>query len=266
MKRRCLSVLQGHKKSCKLDNIVHVYPKLYKGVLLQRYKRFLADIKLDDGEIITAYCPNTGPMVGLLDKENAPVCLTHSDDKKRKLAYTVEMIQVTNQLNNAVWVGVHSSMANRMVQTALEKGLLPELGSFSSIQREFKHVKGSRIDFVLDSETFVEVKSVTLANATQCAEFPDTVSKRAQKHVQELIELQKKHQTAAVFLVQRGDCTTFAPSTRLDPTFSTLCARAKDSGVKLLGYSCTLHVDADEGYVTLDYALPLDPSYTASRI
>ncbi|KAG7390805.1 hypothetical protein PHYPSEUDO_006627 [Phytophthora pseudosyringae] len=293
------------------------YPNLVPARLLRRYKRFLADVVLLDGavdggesvetntatevdggahagaqEVVTVYCPNTGPMLGLLDGlPNARVQLSRSDDPKRKYAYTLEMIQVHNGERD-VWVGVHSTSANRMVEQALASRWLAELGNYDSVRREVKFAKNSRVDFVLTTnaedgsvahEKYVEVKSVTLAlegsgaTSPRCAVFPDTVSTRAQKHVTELTELLstkakakatdgKENETAApklsgaiVFLVQRDDCSEFAASIQHDKKFAELCAVAAQSGIQLLGYSCSLEPDEanNSGAVRLLGPLPL---------
>ncbi|KAG6610619.1 Sugar fermentation stimulation protein [Phytophthora cinnamomi] len=270
------------------------YPNLVPARLIRRYKRFLADVVLLDGaakdgsantseaggeeeEVITVYCPNTGPMVGLLDGlPNARVQLSKSSDPKRKYAYTLEMIQIHNGERD-VWVGVHSTSANRMVEKALASRWFPELGDYDSVRREVKFAKNSRVDFVLTTnaedgsvthEKYVEVKSVTLAlggsgeDPSRCAVFPDTVSTRAQKHVMELTELLSANKRskkgteeedieavgpklsgAIIFVIQRDDCTEFAPSIQHDKKFAELCAVAAKSGIDLLGYSCALKPD-----------------------
>ncbi|CAI5735892.1 unnamed protein product [Hyaloperonospora brassicae] len=301
------------------------YPNLIPARLLRRYKRFLADVVLlspdtvdgdqstagtacgkevagtaatgdDEGavdEVVTVYCPNTGPMVGLLDGlPNARVQLSKSSDPKRKYAYTLEMIQIHNG-ERKVWVGVHSTSANRMVEQALTSRWLAELGHYDSVRREVKFAKSSRVDFVLVTnaedgsvahEKYVEVKSVTLSmegcgqSVSRCAVFPDTVSTRAQKHVVELTELlstngkaqvHQKSETATpersvaiVFLVQRDDCHAFAPSIQHDKKFAELCAIAATSGVQLLAYACALEPDESNGSgaVRLVEALPLHES------
>uniref|UniRef100_M4C0N9 Sugar fermentation stimulation protein homolog n=1 Tax=Hyaloperonospora arabidopsidis (strain Emoy2) TaxID=559515 RepID=M4C0N9_HYAAE len=241
-------------------------------------------------EVVTVYCPNTGPMVGLLDKlPNARVQLSKSSNPKRKYAYTLEMIQIHNGDRN-VWVGVHSSSANRMVEQALTSRWLTELGRYDSVRREVKFAKGSRVDFVLVTnaedgsiahEKYVEVKSVTLSvrgggqATSRCAVFPDTVSTRAQKHVVELTELlltnskaqvdqESKRATpersgAIIFLIQRDDCHAFAPSIEHDRKFAELCVTAASSGVQLLAYACALEPDElnGSGAVRLLKALPL---------
>ncbi|KAF1319708.1 Sugar fermentation stimulation protein, partial [Globisporangium splendens] len=291
--------------------IVYQYGHLVPGRLIKRYKRFLADIELidadsvhdDDGpvneaNVVTVYCPNTGPMVGLLDLPNARVQLSKSDDPKRKYQYTLEMIQVDNG-ERRVWVGVHSALANRMVETALASQWFSELAGFTSFQREVKFAKNSRVDFVLSAtdgdvtrRKYVEVKSVSFAHPVQleqqqqqqqakvsasslnvddsepagdttsfCALFPDTISTRAQKHVEELTELitGAENTTATIiFLVQRDDCHHFAPSFLHDIKFAALCDQAAANGVELLAYSCALEPQEamQTGHVRLLRALP----------
>uniref|UniRef100_A0AAV1UQH2 Sugar fermentation stimulation protein n=1 Tax=Peronospora matthiolae TaxID=2874970 RepID=A0AAV1UQH2_9STRA len=306
------------------------YPNLVPARLLRRYKRFLADVVLvqETGtdkcaaeappgkklvntsgtgdeedvsvdEVVTVYCPNTGPMVGLLDElPNARVQLSKSGNPKRKYAYTLEMIQIHNGDRN-VWVGVHSSSANCMVEQALTSRWFTELGPYDSVRREVKFAKGSRVDFVLVTnaedgsvahEKYVEVKSVTLSvggcgqASSRCAVFPDTVSTRAQKHVVELTELlstnskiqveqESKRATpersgAIIFLVQRDDCHAFAPSIKHDRKFAELCMTAASSGVQLLAYACALEPDElnGSGAVRLLKALPLHDGAILDRM
>ncbi|CAH0487552.1 unnamed protein product [Peronospora farinosa] len=298
------------------DKILLKYPNLIPARLIRRYKRFLADVVLldgiakdetveivdknlgtksdgdgiiDDEEVVTVYCPNTGPMVGLLEGlPNARVQLSKSSDPKRKYAYTLEMIQINNGERD-VWVGVHSTSANRMIEQALTSRWLTELGHYDSVRREVKFANNSRVDFVLTTnakdgtivhEKYVEVKSVTLAmdgrgkSSSRCAVFPDTVSTRAQKHVTELTDLLStttkglgnRKETAThkvsgtiVFLVQRDDCTAFAPSIQHDKKFAELCAIAAKSGIQILAYACALEPDETKksGTVRLLESLPL---------
>ncbi|TDH71533.1 hypothetical protein CCR75_002174 [Bremia lactucae] len=268
------------------------YPNLVPARLIRRYKRFLADvvlldktskIELTDQEEVTVYCPNTGPMVGLLDGlPNTRVQLSKSDDPKRKYAYTLEMIQIHNG-DKLVWVGVHSALANRMVEQALTLRWLTELGDYDTVRREVKFAKNSRVDFVLTAkaddgtvlhEKYVEVKSVTLAlesscsSVSRCAVFPDTVSSRAQKHVKELTELvstkarnyaksNENVSVAIVFIVQREDCHMFTPSIHYDKQFASLCSLAANSGIQLLCYSCGLTIDESSASGTVKLLGPL---------
>ncbi|CAH0474506.1 unnamed protein product [Peronospora belbahrii] len=311
LKKRILNNSNDHKVLLKYSNLVPARR-------LRRYKRFLADVVLlneikkdegveavgekkwvaeDDGsvelnatEIATVYCPNTGPMVGLLEGlPNARVQLSKSSDPKRKYAYTLEMIQIHNGERN-VWVGVHLTFANRMVEHALASRWLTELGHYDSVRREVKFAKNSRVDFVLTTnakdgaiihEQYVEVKSVTLAvdklhkSSSRCAIFPDTISVRAQKHVTELADLlsatakvqgsqEKKTSTyklsgTIILLVQRDDCNEFAPSFQHDKKFAELCAVAAKSGIQLLAYACALEPDKtrNNGVVRFLGSLPL---------
>nr|CCA18075.1 sugar fermentation stimulation protein putative [Albugo laibachii Nc14] len=245
-------------------DVLYDYGELIKGKLIRRYKRFLADVVVSglDPEIITVYCPNTGPMLRLLDTPEAPVLLSITKNAKRKYKYTLEMIHIDNG-EKSVWVGIHSALANRMVEEALNMRLIPELGEYDSVLREVSFgMKKSRVDFVLKSNsneakqkmTYVEVKSVTLtysdseqASDSNYAVFPDTVSERAQRHVAELIEQVSRSrdqcassqliEAAIVFLVQRDDVEQFSPSVLHDPRFASLCLEAEKHGVLLLAFS-----------------------------
>ncbi len=266
---------------CRNDKVIFVYENLVLGKLVKRYKRFLADIELENGDVITVHCPNTGPMIGLLDLPKAGVILSLSNNPKRKYAHTLEMIQVDNG-KDLVWVGVHSAQANQMVGAALRNGWMSEVvgnRKITNIKAEVKHAHNSRIDFVVetqgesskDQKTFyVEVKSVSLAipvvnqPSKLCAVFPDTKSTRAQKHVEELIDLQKRKkdiQTIIVFLIQRNDCTLFAPSATHDPAFAALCekATAEEGGVHWFAYDIDLAINASQGKVVLKSLLCQKP-------
>ncbi|DAZ94962.1 TPA: hypothetical protein N0F65_000057 [Lagenidium giganteum] len=284
--------------------IVHEYDHMVGGRLLQRYKWFLADVVLVDSDSnagsavdaadessVTIYCPNTGPMVSLLDIARTRVQMSKSADEKRKYAHTMEMIEVHNGEKHA-WVGVHSTNANRMVETALMNGWLPELEQYNALQREVKFSKDSRVDFVLskvnaggvvEEQNYVEVKSVTLAlpdtaadapSGRRIAVFPDTVSARAQKHVKELMELiDKDDQTASsrpptrgtiIFLVQRSDCTVFQPAKTHDPAFAKLCAEAASSGIQLLAYMVAL--EPEHARVRLLSAVPVEVDPVRSAV
>ncbi|OQR88860.1 sugar fermentation stimulation protein [Achlya hypogyna] len=248
--------------------VVAAYPRLVQGQLLKRYKRFLADVQLANDEVVTVHCPNTGPMIGLLDLPLAPVQLSISDNPKRKYAHTLEHIQVENG-SALEWVGVHSTSANGMVGTALRNGWLPEVvenRTITKIQAEVKHTQHSRIDFVVETEGpktfYIEVKSVTLAMPGQKAVFPDTVSTRAQKHIEELISFQSKQsskdiQSTVLFLIQRRDCESFAPSVAHDAAFAKLCAEAHGAGVAFFAYDCELVAQDDQGHVLLKGSVPV---------
>lgn len=212
------------------------YPTLIPGRLIKRYKRFLADIELETGETITAHCPNTGPMTGVVIPNNL-VQVSKSDNPKRKLAYTWEMIQI-----GSTWVGTNTALPNRVVKLALQQQLLPELAHrYNTVRSEVPYGKDkkSRVDFLLTGDTqqaiYVEVKSVTLSTGN-LALFPDTVTTRGQKHLVELSDLIPDAKAVMLYFINRGDCDTFAPSDRCDPQYGELLRQAIAKGVEVLPY------------------------------
>jgi sugar fermentation stimulation protein A len=215
----------------------YLYPPLISGTLIKRYKRFLADIELSTGEIITAHCPNTGPMTGVCTPGSL-VQVSKSDNPKRKLPYTWETIQI-----HTTWVGVNTALPNRVIKLALQEKLLPELvGRYSQVRSEVPYGKDnkSRIDFVLDSEDtslpiYLEVKNVTLSEGN-VALFPDTVTTRGQKHLRELIALVPDAHPIMLYFINRGDCSSFAPSDRYDRQYAELLREAVAAGVEVLPY------------------------------
>jgi len=213
------------------------YPPLYSGILLKRYKRFFADVQLDSGEIVTAHCPNTGPMTGVSTLGSA-VQLSKSDNPQRKLAYTLELIQVDD--NQPTWVGVNTMLPNRIIKLALAKNLFPELGDYSQIKGEvvYGQDKKSRVDFFLtgrDEERpiYLEVKNTTWAQGT-LAIFPDTETTRGQKHLRELTALLPETRAVMLYFINRGDCTDFAPGDITDPVYGKLLRIAIALGLEVL--------------------------------
>ncbi|WP_066120422.1 DNA/RNA nuclease SfsA [Geminocystis sp. NIES-3709] len=215
---------------------LYCYPPLISGILKKRYKRFLADIELETGELITAHCANTGPMLGLCSVDSR-VMVSKSNNPKRKLAYTWEMIEVGE--NNPVWVGINTALPNQIVKLALQKQLIPELaGQYTQIKSEVKfgHDGKSRIDFVLkggDSDIYIEVKNTTLAE-NGVALFPDTETTRGQKHLQELINLCSTTKTVMLYFISRSDCELFGVGEKYDRTYADLFYQAMEKGVKIL--------------------------------
>ncbi|MEM7557360.1 MAG: DNA/RNA nuclease SfsA [Cyanobacteria bacterium P01_A01_bin.84] len=218
-------------------SLIYQYSPLIQGRLVKRYKRFLADIELDTGEVITAHCPNTGPMTGI-SLPGSLVQVSKSDNPKRKLAYTWEMIQI-----GSTWVGTNTAIPNRVVKLALQQKLFPELAErYTTFRSEVAYGKDnkSRIDFLLTGEDdqpsiYVEVKSVTLSNAN-LALFPDTVTTRGQKHLRELTDLVPNTKAVMLYFINRGDCDTFAPSDSCDPKYGELLRQAVAQGVEVLPY------------------------------
>ena len=249
------------------STILYTWDAPRTGTLSRRYKRFLADIE-DFEEAKTVYCPNTGPMIGLLNFKETKVLLSKSYNSKRKYEWTLEALEVpTGKDDNMSWVGIHSSLANDMVASGFTQHCFNELKEYTNMKREVKMKSGSRLDFVFTDESsktlHLEVKSVTLLetleDGTKLATFPDTVSIRAQKHVRELIKVQRGGEVnaAILFFVQRGDCDAFAPSVTHDPVFAELCATAVRAGVQLLVYSSVLEFNQETFQARCCGPLPL---------
>lgn len=222
-----------------VDSFLYNYPPLQEGILLKRYKRFLADIELKSGEIITAHCPNTGPMTGLAIPGNL-VQVSRSDNPKRKLPYTWEMIQVHD--TEPTWVGTNTGLPNKIVKLALTQKLFPELAPhYSHIRPEVRYgMDGkSRIDFLLSDEgkppIYVEVKSTTWAKGKRVL-FPDTVTTRGQKHLKDLMAITKEAKAVMLYFINRGDCTEFAPGDAADVRYGELLREARQKGVQVLPY------------------------------
>tara|TARA_B100000902_G_scaffold399009_1_gene467946 strand:- start:1465 stop:2172 length:708 start_codon:yes stop_codon:yes gene_type:complete len=212
------------------------------GRLIKRYKRFFADIQLDyNKETITAHCPNTGSMQGLLEKGN-PVFVTKADDPKRKLKYTLEIIK-----SSSANVGINTHKANRIVEDAIEQHMIPELGKYDSYKREVKYGTNSRIDFLLsdnDNQTYIEVKNVTLSRKKGTAEFPDAITERGSRHLIELSKLPDKNTRAVMlFLIQRDDCKKFQIAKDIDQTYYNNFKTVIKEGVEIICYNCSFESD-----------------------
>jgi sugar fermentation stimulation protein A len=225
----------------RFEGFMRFTTPLIRGTLLQRYKRFLADVQLEYGTVITAHCANSGSMLGCLPA-NAPVLLSHHPDPKRKLAYSWELVQV-----GGTWVGINTMRPNHLVREAIEQGVIRELAGYPTIEPERKYGENSRIDLLLSApdrpKCYVEVKNVTLAEG-DCALFPDSVTVRGTKHLNELANQVKLGDRAVmVFLVQRGDCESFRPAATIDPTYARTLVTARNAGVELLCYGCAVSPD-----------------------
>ena len=210
---------------------------LIKGKLIKRYKRFFADVKLDK-EIVTAHCPNTGSMKGLLDEGNE-VYLLPNNDPKRKLKYGLEIIKSRKNL-----VGVNTHMANRIVEHGLSNNLIKELKNNGSIKPEVFFNEETRFDFLLEKnsqKTFVEVKNVTLFRNGNTAEFPDAPTTRGIKHLLTLIDaIKKSYKTYLIFLVQIQNMKYFKIAKDIDEHYYKNYILAKKAGVNFLAYRCDI--------------------------
>jgi sugar fermentation stimulation protein A len=212
--------------------VLYTYPQLYPGILVKRYKRFFADIELATGELITAHCPNTGPMTGVC-QIGAPVQVSFHDNPKRKLAYTWETIEI-----DRVWVGINTALPNKLVKIALEQHLFPALETYQTIRSEVVYGQngGSRIDFLLSGGTrsiYVEVKNTTWSSG-DVAIFPDTETTRGQKHLRELIDVMPEYRAVMLYFINRGDKSKFAPGDTTDPVYGRLLRTAVAKGLEVL--------------------------------
>ena len=219
-------------------NLVMEFTKsLIKGKLIKRYKRFFTDVKLGT-KIVTAHCPNTGSMKGLLDEGNE-VYVLPNNDPKRKLKYGLEIIKTRKNL-----VGVNTHMANRIAQHALENNLIKELKNNDLIKPEVFFNKETRFDFLIEKnkqKSFVEVKNVTLFRDKNTAEFPDSVTSRGSKHLLTLIDAIKKgYKTYLLFLVQIQNMEYFKIAKDIDPEYYKNYLLAKKAGVNFLAYRCDI--------------------------
>ncbi len=220
---------------------------------MRRYKRFLADVETADGKTITVHCPDPGSMRGCATPGAAVRCST-SDDRRRKLAHTLEMIRV-----GRTWVGVHTLRANAVAGRALEAQAIPGLTGYTAIRREVRVEGGSRLDFRLDGHPrelppcFVEVKSVTLAEG-RVALFPDSVTERGRRHAETLESLCRRGaRTALLFVVQRADCDRVRPADEIDPAYGRALRRAARAGVSVLAVGARVTARS----ITLERILPV---------
>ena len=211
---------------------------LIKGKLIKRYKRFFTDIKLKK-EIVTAHCPNTGSMMGLLDKNNE-VLISKNDDPKRKLKYTLEIIKVKKNL-----VGVNTHFANKIVYHGLSNNLIKEISNNDIIKPEVFFNKETRFDFLIEKnkqKIFVEVKNVTLFRDGRIAEFPDSITARGSKHLKTLITAIKKgYKSYLLFLVQIEGVESFKIAKDIDKEYYENYLLAKKAGVIFLAYRCKIN-------------------------
>ena len=226
--------------------------ELIAGVLIKRYKRFLADIQIDNGEIVTAHCANTGPMKGLLN-EGAKVRISFSSSTTRKLPWTWEQVKVLGSDNKEVWVGINTLFANKLIRKVIEQNLLKDkLGEIAKIKSEVPYGKDkkSRIDFLLTPKSsnpdnrniYVEVKNTTWTK-NNVALFPDTETKRGQKHLIELKGLIPESKSVLVPCITRKDIDYFAPGDESDPLYGVLFRESISAGMLLMPCCFEFHLD-----------------------
>ncbi|MDP5218338.1 DNA/RNA nuclease SfsA [Ruegeria sp. 2205SS24-7] len=207
---------------------------LVPATLIRRYKRFLADCQLQDGQEVTAHCANPGSMMGLADP-GTKIWLEPNDDPKKKLKYGWRLVDH----GGGHFTGVDTSVPNKALRAALQAGEIAELAAYKTVRPEVKYGQNSRIDFLLTqpglSDAYVEVKSVTLSRQPGLAEFPDSVTARGTKHLQELAAMAKiGHRAIMLYLVQRTDCERFALAADIDPAYAAAFEQAQKAGVEIL--------------------------------
>lgn len=229
---------------------------LVPGRLERRYKRFLSDVRLEDGETVVAHCANPGSMLGLA-APGARVWLSPADNPARKLRWSWELVEVPSESGDAL-VGINTGRANALAEEALTAGGIPELAGYDGLRREVRYGAGSRVDFLLQGATpcYLEIKSVTLKRRPGLAEFPDAVTARGRRHLAELAAMvQQGHRAVLLFLVQRGDCERVAVAEDIDPGYAAAFAEAQAAGVEILCYSCSL----TPAGIAVERRLPLAP-------
>ena len=210
---------------------------LIKGKFVKRYKRFFADVKVNKS-IITAHCPNTGSMMGLLD-ENNDAWVSKNDDPKRKLKFTLEILKSRNNL-----IGVNTHLANKLVLEGLQNNSFIEFKNLEKIQSEVFYNKETRFDFLVNKKnqkSFIEVKNVTLTRDNKHSEFPDAVTTRGSKHIKTLVEASKKgYNCYVLFLVQISNCKYFKIAKDIDNEYYENYKNAKNVGVNFIAYNCKI--------------------------
>lgn len=208
---------------------------IVRGQLIQRYKRFLMDLRLEDGTVLTVHCPNTGSMEGCLET-GAVVLASQAENPRRKLSHTAEWIQLSSG-----WVGINTHRSNGLVEEALRQRSIPELAAYTKVQREVRYGEGSRVDLLLSGEglppCYVEVKNTTWPTPDGGVGFPDSPTERGRKHLRELAEVARRGERAVCFfLVNREDGGFFRPAVERDPNFARALAESRRAGVEFLAY------------------------------
>ena len=230
---------------------MHFSTALHKGKLLKRYKRFLADVQLEDGTIVTAHCPNTGSMESCF-YEGAFVWLSRNDSPSRKLAWTWEFTETSAGL-----IGINTARPNQVIATSIAENKIKPLSGYQSVRREVKYGKNSRIDILLESDTqklcYVEIKNTTLRRGDAIL-FPDAVTERGRKHLEELSDMVRAgHRAVMIFFVNRPDGEFFAPADEIDPKYGASLREAAKRGVEIFAIRAMSTLD----HITTGEMIPL---------
>lgn len=222
--------------------------------LIRRYQRFLADVQCEDGGILTVHCPNSGAMLGC-STPGSPAVISRSANPGRKYAWTLEMV-----FEQGVWIGVNTARSNHLVREGLESGVVDAFGTVRSITAEVKVSAASRLDFLLETEqgrVYLEVKNCSLVE-DGVALFPDAVTARGSRHLEELAQLADQgHGAAVLYCIQRADAGRFAPAARIDPHYARTAVRAAARGVRLIAFRATVSPES----VTLAAPVPVSLPY-----
>ena len=228
--------------------------QLIPATLIRRYKRFLADVRLEDGTDLTVHCPNSGSMTGCAG-EGWPVMLSESQKPGRKYRHTWELVN-----NGRCWIGINTHRANTIAAEGITHGTVTELSGYGGLRREVPYGDRSRVDILLeneDSSCYVEVKNVTLVDGEGRYAFPDAVTVRGQKHLRELTAMVTQgHRAAMLFVIQRSDGNIFVPADSIDPDYGDELRRALASGVEVFAY----RADVNPKGITLTERVPVDLS------
>ena len=233
---------------------------LIPAVLERRYKRFLADVTLEDGTSVTAHCANPGSMLGLATP-GLRVWLEPNDNPRRKLRYSWKLLE----LGAGQLVGIDTSLPNRLMTEVFRNRELPELSAYSGVRPEVRYGEASRVDFLLSEpglpDVYVEIKNVHLSREPGLAEFPDSVTSRGTRHLGELAAVARKQESRAVliYVVQRTDCHRFRPAADIDPAYAEACDAAREAGVDMLCYGTDITTRA----ISLGQRLRFDPETRA---
>jgi sugar fermentation stimulation protein A len=231
-------------------------PPLLRGTLIQRYKRFLADVRLDDGRLVTATCPNTGSMLGLCTPGSA-VWLSRSDNPARRYPFTWELVQA-DLGRGPLLVGINTGHPNKLVAEAVAAGRIRALAGYPTLRREVKYGRNSRIDLLLECAQkglcYVEIKNVHLSRRHGIAEFPDSVTARGVKHLAEMSDMVRQgHRAVMVFLIQRAEATRLAFARDIDPNYGAAFDKARAAGVEAVALRCRVGIDE----IAVDLAVPI---------
>jgi sugar fermentation stimulation protein A len=231
-------------------------PPLRRGILIRRYKRFLADVRLDDGRLVTAACPNTGSMLGL-SEPGAAVWLSESDSQTRKYPFTWELVEA-DLGRGAMLVGINTGHPNKLVAEALAAKRIRALSGYPMLRREVRYGRNSRIDLLLQCPRkglcYVEIKNVHLSRRHGLAEFPDSVTERGVKHLVEMSDMVRQgHRAVMVYLIQRSEATRLAMARDIDPGYGAALDAARAAGVEAIALRC--RVGTEE--ITVDRPVPI---------